>query len=82
VTTGFSPNNNNQQLAQLGFIVVQIGNRGGQSAALERVPQLRLLQPPRLRAGRQEGRHRAARGAAPFIDLDRVGISATPVAAS
>lgn len=29
VTPGFTPNNNNQQLAQLGFVVVQIGNRGG-----------------------------------------------------
>jgi dipeptidyl aminopeptidase/acylaminoacyl peptidase len=29
VTAGFTPNNANQQLAQLGFIVVQIGNRGG-----------------------------------------------------
>ena len=35
-----------------------------QPAALERVPELRLLQPARLRAGRQEGGHRAARGAA------------------
>ena len=29
------------------------------------LPQLRLLQPPRLRPGRQEGRHRAARRPAP-----------------
>ena len=29
VTHGFSPTNNNQALAQLGFIVIQIGNRGG-----------------------------------------------------
>jgi dipeptidyl aminopeptidase/acylaminoacyl peptidase len=29
VTASFTPNNANQQLAQLGFIVVQIGNRGG-----------------------------------------------------
>jgi dipeptidyl aminopeptidase/acylaminoacyl peptidase len=32
VTTTFSPNNNNQRLAQLGFIVIQIGNRGGSPA--------------------------------------------------
>ena len=35
---------------------------------------LRLLQPARLRPGGQEGRHRAARRPAPFIDIDRVGI--------
>lgn len=29
VTAAFSPTNNNQRLAQLGFIVIQIGNRGG-----------------------------------------------------
>jgi dipeptidyl-peptidase 4 len=29
VTTTYSPNNVNQRLAQLGFIVIQIGNRGG-----------------------------------------------------
>jgi dipeptidyl aminopeptidase/acylaminoacyl peptidase len=32
VTTTFSPNNTNQRLAQLGFIVIQIGNRGGSPA--------------------------------------------------
>ncbi len=29
VTKGFSTNNTNQRLAQLGFIVIEIGNRGG-----------------------------------------------------
>jgi dipeptidyl-peptidase 4 len=29
VISGFSPTNNNQRLANLGFVVIQIGNRGG-----------------------------------------------------
>ncbi len=29
VTTAFSPSNTNMRLAQLGFVVIQIGNRGG-----------------------------------------------------
>lgn len=32
VNTGFSATNTNQRLAQLGFIVIQIGNRGGNPA--------------------------------------------------
>ena len=53
------------QLAQLGFIVIQVGHRGGTPDAIEGVPQLRLLQPARLRPGRQEGGDRATGGAAP-----------------
>ena len=66
VTKTFNPRSNNISLAQFGFIV----DRGRQPrrppAALEVVPQLRLRQPARLRARRQEGGDRAA-GAAPFV---------------
>ena len=47
----FSASSGEQQLAQLGFIVIQVGHRGGTPDTVEGVSQLRLLQPPRLRPG-------------------------------
>ena len=44
VSKSFSTNRYETALAQFGFIVVTIGNRGGHPAALEVVPQLRLRQ--------------------------------------
>ena len=63
VTHTFSAYGCKQQLAQLGFIVIQVGHRGGSPQRSKAYQQLRVLQPARLRPGRQEGRHRAARGA-------------------
>lgn len=74
VTTSFSPNNVNQRLAQLGFIVVQIGNRGGsptRSNAYHSFGYFNLrdygLADKKTGIEQLAIRH-------PFIDIDRVGI--------
>ena len=56
----------NMQLAQLGLHRHPGRPPRRHAGAVEGVPQLRLLQPARLRPGRQEGRDRAARRAAPL----------------
>jgi dipeptidyl aminopeptidase/acylaminoacyl peptidase len=74
VTFPFSPSNVNQQLAQLGMIVIQIGNRGGspqRSLAYHRYGyyNLRDYALADKKAGIEQlaARHR-------YIDIDRVGI--------
>jgi dipeptidyl-peptidase 4 len=74
VTTTFSPNNVNQRLAQLGFIVIQIGNRGGsphRSNAYHSFGYFNLrdygLADKKAGIEQLAVRH-------PFIDVDRVGI--------
>ncbi len=74
VTFPFSPSNTPQQLAQLGFIVIQIGNRGGspqRSLAYHRYGyyNLRDYALADKKAGIEQlaARH-------PYIDIDRVGI--------
>jgi dipeptidyl-peptidase 4 len=74
VTTTFSPNNNNQRLAQLGFIVIQIGNRGGSPARSNAYHSfgyynLRDYGLADKKAGIEQ---LAARHS--FIDINRVGI--------
>ena len=49
VSKFFSTNATETALAQFGFIVVTIGNRGGHSGPLQVVPQLRVREPSRLR---------------------------------
>jgi dipeptidyl-peptidase 4 len=74
VTTTFSPGNVNQQLAQLGFIVIQIGNRGGspmRSNAYHSYGYYNLrdygLADKKAGIEQLAARHR-------WIDIDRVGI--------
>jgi dipeptidyl-peptidase 4 len=74
VTSTFSPNANNQRLAQLGFIVVQIGNRGGSPSRSNAYHSygyynLRDYGLADKKAGIEQlaARH-------PWIDIDRVGI--------
>jgi dipeptidyl-peptidase 4 len=74
VTTTYSPSNVNQRLAQLGFIVVQIGNRGGsplRSNAYHSYGYYNLrdygLADKKYGIERLATRH-------PWIDMDRVGI--------
>jgi dipeptidyl aminopeptidase/acylaminoacyl peptidase len=74
VTTTFSANPVQQQLAQLGFVVIQIGNRGGsplRSAAYHSYGyfNLRDYGLDDKRAGIQELAKRH-----PWIDVERVGI--------
>jgi dipeptidyl-peptidase 4 len=74
VSTTFSPNAQQQRLAQLGFIVIQIGNRGGspsRSNAYQAYSYLNLRDYGL--ADKKAGIEQlAARHA--FIDLDRVGL--------
>ncbi len=51
VTQTFSPKNANVALAQLGFIVIEVGNRGGNPHRSKWYHNYRLRQPARLRAG-------------------------------
>lgn len=74
ITFPFSPSNVPQQMAQLGFIVIQIGNRGGspqRSAAYHRYGyyNLRDYALADKKSGIQQlaARHK-------WIDIDRVGI--------
>jgi dipeptidyl-peptidase 4 len=74
VTTTFSPNNVNQRLAQLGFVVIQIGNRGGspnRSNAYHSFGYYNLrdygLADKKAGIEQLAIRH-------PFIDINRVGI--------
>jgi dipeptidyl-peptidase 4 len=74
VTTTFTPNASNQRLAQLGFIVVQIGNRGGNPSRSNAYHSygyynLRDYGLADKKAGIEQlaARHR-------WIDVDRVGI--------
>jgi dipeptidyl aminopeptidase/acylaminoacyl peptidase len=74
VTHTFSPINGDQQLAQLGFIVVQVGHRGGapnRSKAYASYGYLNLrdygLADKKAAVEQLAARH-------PFIDVDRVGI--------
>ncbi len=74
VTSGFSTGGVMQQLAQLGFIVIQIGNRGGtpqRSNAYHSFGYFNLrdyaLADKKTGIEQLAARH-------PFIDLDRVGI--------
>jgi dipeptidyl-peptidase 4 len=74
VTTTYSPSNTNQRLAQLGFIVVQIGNRGGSPTRSNAYHSYGYYN---LRdyglADKKSGLEQlAARHA--WIDIDRVGI--------
>ncbi len=74
VTKGFTTNNRNQRLAQLGFIVIEIGNRGGhpyRSNAYHSFGyyNLRDYGLADKKAGVEQ---LAARY--PWIDIDRVGI--------
>ena len=52
VSKFFSTNATETALAQLGFIVITIGNRGWASRSLEVVPQLRVRESEGLRPGR------------------------------
>lgn len=74
VSTGFSALATNQRLAQLGFIVIQIGNRGGspdRSSAYHRYGYFNLrdygLADKKVGIEQLAARY-------PWIDLDRVGI--------
>lgn len=74
VTPGFSPTATNQRLAQLGFIVIQIGNRGGspqRSNAYQSYGYYNLrdygLADKKAGIEQLAARHR-------WIDIDRVGI--------
>jgi dipeptidyl aminopeptidase/acylaminoacyl peptidase len=74
VTTGFAPTATQQRLAQLGFIVIQIGNRGGsplRSNAYHSYGYYNLrdygLADKKAGIEQLAARH-------PFIDIDRVGI--------
>ena len=74
VTATFSPNAANQRLAQLGFIVIQIGNRGGSPARSQAYHSygyynLRDYGLADKKAGIEQlaARHH-------FIDIDKVGI--------
>jgi dipeptidyl-peptidase-4 len=74
VSTGFGANSTNQRLAQLGFIVVQFGNRGGNPARSNAYHSygyfnLRDYGLADKKAGIEQ---LAARNA--WIDIDRVGI--------
>jgi dipeptidyl-peptidase-4 len=51
VTKTFSARNDRVALAQFGFIVIEVGNRGGHPQRSKWVSQLRLRQLARLRAG-------------------------------
>ena len=52
VDYAFNPRSNNVMLANFGFIVVTVGNRGGKSQPVEVVSHLRLQQSARLWFGR------------------------------
>ena len=52
VSKFFSTNASEQALAQFGFIVITVGNRGGHPDSLQVVPQLRLRESEGLRVGR------------------------------
>jgi dipeptidyl aminopeptidase/acylaminoacyl peptidase len=74
VTQTFSPTNGNQALAQLGFIVIHVGNRGGspeRSKAYESYGYFNLrdyaLADKKSAIEQLAARH-------PFIDIERVGI--------
>jgi dipeptidyl-peptidase 4 len=74
VTTTYSPSNVNQRLAQLGFIVIQIGNRGGspmRSNAYHSYGYFNLRDYGL--ADKKAGIEQLARQH-PWIDVDRVGI--------
>ena len=64
VSKSFSTNRYETALAQFGFIVVTVGNRGGHPARSKWYQQLRLREPARLRPCRQEGCDRATGGPA------------------
>jgi dipeptidyl-peptidase 4 len=74
VTTTYSPSNVNQRLAQLGFIVVQIGNRGGSPMRSNTYHSYGYYN---LRdyglADKKFGIEKLA-ARFPWIDIDRVGI--------
>lgn len=74
VTAGFSATATNQRLAQLGFIVIQIGNRGGNPARSNAYHSYGYFN---LRdyglADKKAGIEQLA-ARYPWIDLDRVGI--------
>ncbi|HRK21830.1 MAG TPA: prolyl oligopeptidase family serine peptidase, partial [Fimbriimonadaceae bacterium] len=74
VTANFSPTNGNQRLAQLGFVVIQIGNRGGnprRSNAYHSYGYYNLrdygLADKKAGIEQLAARHR-------YIDVDKVGI--------
>jgi len=74
VTFTFSPTNTNQRLAQLGFVVIQIGNRGGSPTRSNAYHSygyynLRDYGLADKKAGIEQLASRYA-----FIDIDRVGI--------
>ncbi len=74
VTSGFSTGGTMQQLAQLGFVVIQIGNRGGtpqRSNAYHSYGYYNLRD--YALADKKTGIEQLA-ARYPFIDLDRVGI--------
>ena len=74
VTTAFAPNAANQRLAQLGFIVIQIGNRGGSPTRSQAYHSYGYFN---LRdyglADKKSGIEQLAMRHS-FIDLNRVGI--------
>jgi len=52
----FTPSSQQQQMAQLGFIVIQVGNRGGTPLRSKAYQSYSYWNPARLRPGRQEVR--------------------------
>jgi len=74
VTHTFSADNGNQQLAQLGFIVIQVGHRGGAPTRSKAYASYGYLN---LRDYGLEDKKAAVEQLAarcPFMDIDRVGI--------
>ena len=77
VTKTFSPRSQSMTLAQMGFIVIEIGNRGGHPQRSKWYHNYGYGEPARLRARRQEGRHRAAGAQAP-VDRHEPGRDLRP----